>query len=84
MLLTQAEMAAWFRCSEQWLASGRSRDYGPPFERVGHQLIRYNRRKVLAWLDERSHLSTAEYDTTRFIKSFNKRKDRKPKKAGAR
>ena len=40
--------------------------YGPPFERLGPMLIRYSRRKVLAWLDERSHLSTDEYDTERW------------------
>ena len=38
--------------------------YGPPFERLGPMLIRYSRRKALKWLDERSHRSTDEYDTS--------------------
>jgi hypothetical protein len=64
-LLTDDQVAAWFRCSKQWLASGRSAGYGPPYERIGPMLIRYNRRKVLRWLDGRSHSSTEEYRTTR-------------------
>src|SRR5262245_47415452 len=60
-LLTEKEMAEWFHCSVQWLAIGRSRGYGPPYERLGPRLVRYHRSKVKAWLNERSHRGVAEY-----------------------
>lgn len=72
-LLTQREMAAWFRCSEQWLIAARHNGYGPPFERIAPMLIRYSQRKVKAWLDERSHRSTHEYDTERWANKGRKR-----------
>ena len=45
-LLTQREMAAWFRCSEQWLIAARHNGYGPPYERLAPRVIRYRRSKV--------------------------------------
>ena len=60
-LLTTTQMAAWLSVSTQWLEIGRHKGYGPPFERLGPQLIRYQRGKVRRWLNSRSHQSTAEY-----------------------
>jgi predicted DNA-binding transcriptional regulator AlpA len=60
-LLSTPEMAAWLGCSTQWLEIGRAKGYGPPFERLSPRMVRYRRGKVRAWLDERSHRSTAEY-----------------------
>ena len=64
VLLTEEEMAAWFRCSKQWLRAARSGGYGPPFERLGPMLIRYVPSKVKVWLRGRSHRSTSEYDNS--------------------
>jgi predicted DNA-binding transcriptional regulator AlpA len=60
-LLTSRQLAQWLGVSQTWVEIGRVRGYGPPFERLGPHLIRYRRAKVKAWLDERSHRSTAEY-----------------------
>jgi predicted DNA-binding transcriptional regulator AlpA len=63
-LLTTKDMARWLRVSTQWLHRARAAGYGPPYERIGPHCIRYRRSKVRAWLDERSHQSTAEYART--------------------
>jgi hypothetical protein len=62
-LLTTVAVAALFRVSKQWLEIGRSTGrYGPPFVRLAPQVIRYRRGDVKAWLAERQHASTAEYN----------------------
>ena len=60
-LLTTAEVAAWFGVSHQWLEIGRHRGYGPPFERLSYQVIRYRRGTARAWLADRTHTVTSEY-----------------------
>ncbi len=60
-LLTTIEMAQWLRCSVQWLEIGRTKGYGPPFERIGPRKVLYSRGKGRKWLNERSHRSTQEY-----------------------
>jgi hypothetical protein len=60
-LLTTPELAEYLGCSTQWVEIGRSKGYGPEFERVSRKMIRYRRGKVRKWLDGRSHGSTAEY-----------------------
>jgi hypothetical protein len=60
-LLTTEQVAEWFGVSTQWLEIGRSKGWGPPFERIAPHLIRYRRGKVRSWLDGRSHSSTSEY-----------------------
>ena len=60
-LLTTKEMAAWLKVSPQWLEIGRSKGYGPPFERIGPRCIRYRPGLTIKWLDERTHRCTAEY-----------------------
>jgi predicted DNA-binding transcriptional regulator AlpA len=61
-LLNPPQAAHCLNKSEQWLALGRSRGYGPPFVRLG-RTVRYRRRDLVAWLESRLHHSTAEYDT---------------------
>lgn len=60
-LLTTVQIAAWLGVSTQWLEIGRSKGYGPPFERLSPKCIRYRRGKARKWLDGRTHSSTAEY-----------------------
>jgi hypothetical protein len=62
-LLTTNETADWLQVSSQWLEIGRTRGYGPPYDRLSAKVIRYRRGKVRAWLDERSHRGTAEYQS---------------------
>jgi hypothetical protein len=60
--LNTIEMAVWLRCSRRWLEIGRHRGYGPPYSKMGSRVV-YERDAVRAWLRERAHLSTAEYET---------------------
>jgi predicted DNA-binding transcriptional regulator AlpA len=64
-LLTVREVAAWLGMSEQWLALGRRKGYGPVFIRLSPQDIRYRRSAVLQWLREREYRSTIEYSLGR-------------------
>jgi hypothetical protein len=60
-LLTTADVADWLSVSHQFLEIGRLRGFGPRFTRVTKRMIRYRRKDVIAWLEERVHQSTAEY-----------------------
>jgi hypothetical protein len=60
-LLSTEELARWLGVSIQWVEIGRHRGYGPKFKRIGRYRIRYLRNDVLAWLEGRTHASTAEY-----------------------
>ncbi len=51
-LLTSKECAHWLGCSTAWLQGGRSKGFGPPYVGLGRS-IKYRRRDVLAWLDQR-------------------------------
>jgi hypothetical protein len=59
--LNTKELAAWLDVSVQFLEIGRTRGYGPKFERITDKLIRYRVGDVLEWLKSRTHASTAEY-----------------------
>ena len=61
-LLNPPQTANALGKSEQWLALGRSRGFGPPFVRIGRS-VRYRRSSLIEFLKERVHHSTAEYDT---------------------
>jgi predicted DNA-binding transcriptional regulator AlpA len=61
-LLTTPALAEWLAVSTQWLEMGRLRGYGPPFTRIGPNSIRYRRGDVRAWLAERRHHRTSEYE----------------------
>jgi hypothetical protein len=60
-LLSTRELAAWLGVSTQFLEIGRTKNYGPRFIRQSSRRIRYMRRDVLAWLDERTFSCTSEY-----------------------
>jgi predicted DNA-binding transcriptional regulator AlpA len=61
-LLNTRAVASWLGVSPQWLEIGRSSgQYGPPFQRLAPQIVRYRRSAVKAWLKRRQYASTAEY-----------------------
>lgn len=60
-LLSTRSVAEWLGVSIQFLEIGRHRGYGPKFVRIGPSRIRYRRSDVLAWLEERTFASTAQY-----------------------
>ena len=64
-LITTLALANWFNVSQQWCELGRTKNYGPPFIRLGPQVVRYHRGTVREWLTARIHSSTAEYSTKR-------------------
>jgi len=59
--LTTKEVAAWLYVSVQFLEIGRTRGYGPKFERFTNKLVRYRVGDVLEWLKSRTHACTSEY-----------------------
>jgi predicted DNA-binding transcriptional regulator AlpA len=64
-LLTTPEVAEWLRVSSIWLEIGRSKNYGPPFQRLSATVIRYKRSAVRAWLAEREFQNTSQYKRKR-------------------
>jgi len=60
-LLTTMQLAGWLGVSEQWSELGRSKNYGPPFQRLAPQMVRYQRGSVKAWLKQREFTHTAPY-----------------------
>ena len=60
-LLTPRTVCEWLGVSEQWLALGRTKGYGPLFQRMSSQVVRYKRADVREWLRSRTYQSTAEY-----------------------
>ena len=61
-LLTTLMLAAWLGISKQSLEGWRSKGLGPRFVALTPSMIRYRRGDVRAWLRERSHYCTAEYE----------------------
>lgn len=53
-LLSTKQLAALLAVSEQWVEVGRSRGYGPRFEKLGPRCVRYRRGDVRRWLAERA------------------------------
>ena len=64
-LLTTEQVAEWLGVSRGWLEIGRGQGYGPKFVALSPRNIRYRRAAVRAWLRERTHACTREYDTGR-------------------
>jgi predicted DNA-binding transcriptional regulator AlpA len=62
-LLSTSDVAEWLGVSTQFLEIGRHAGYGPRFCRLSPRRCRYLRSDVLAWLSERKHAATREYDT---------------------
>jgi predicted DNA-binding transcriptional regulator AlpA len=75
-LLTSAQTAHLLGYSKEWVECGRSRGWGPPFIRLSPRRVRYRRGDIKAWLNERRHRSTKEYDT--FNPFAARRKDAPP------
>jgi hypothetical protein len=64
-LMTTKAAAAWLGISIQFLEIGRSRGYGPKFQKISHRCVRYRRGDILKWLKTRTYASTAEYGRTK-------------------
>ncbi|RUX73890.1 DNA-binding protein [Mesorhizobium sp. M7A.F.Ca.US.006.04.2.1] len=61
-LLNTAQTAKLLGVSVQWIETGRSKGYGPPFIRIGARNIRYRRDSLREWLKGRAeYRSTREY-----------------------
>jgi hypothetical protein len=61
-LMSEREVAAWFRCSTQNLAKLRKNGRGPLFQAHGPRMIRYRRGDCLKYLEKISYQSTADYE----------------------
>jgi predicted DNA-binding transcriptional regulator AlpA len=70
-LLSTKEVAAWLGCSPEWLEGQRSKGTGPAFVRLSPRNVKYTRRAVVAWLDQRTHLRASEYE--KFVAPGHKR-----------
>ena len=60
-LITTPVLCEWLGVSLQWAEIARLKGTGPPFKKLGHSRVRYKRSDVLAWLEERTYLRTADY-----------------------
>lgn len=58
-LLTSEEAAELLRVSPRSLNNMRSRGGGPPYVKLG-RLVRYDRRRLAAWIEARVRTSTAD------------------------
>jgi hypothetical protein len=59
--LNTAETAYYLGVSKQWVETGRSGGFGPPFIKVGSGgggVIRYKRSVLDAWMLENQHTQT--------------------------
>ena len=56
-LMTTPETARLMGVSTSWLQIGRCRNYGPPSIAATPKMIRYRRRDLLAWIEERAALA---------------------------
>ena len=56
------DLANDLNTSISFVEKGRSQGYGPKFVRLGPRCIRYYKDEVIAWLIERTHQNTAEYE----------------------
>jgi hypothetical protein len=62
-LLNTVELCEWLGVSVAWAEIGRVKGYGPPWIALSTRRIRYRRRDVLTFLEQRTHRATSEYDT---------------------
>lgn len=53
-LLSTEQLAKWFGTTIQFVERLRASKRGPKAVRIGRKAIRYRRKDVLAWLDERA------------------------------
>jgi predicted DNA-binding transcriptional regulator AlpA len=64
-LLDTTETSEWLGVSSQFLEIGRHAGYGPRYVRISPRRVRYRRADVIAWLEARTHSSTAAYSAGR-------------------
>ena len=62
-LLTVREVAARYKLSKSTLDKLRSAGGGPPYIRLGRRRVVYAIADLEAWIAERRHTSTAEYQS---------------------
>lgn len=62
-LLSTTDLAQMSGTAPQFWELLRSKGAGPKFIRLSARRIRYVKRDVLTWLEERAHLRTSEYKT---------------------
>jgi len=60
-LLSTQDVARWLGVSVPWIEIGRSKNYGPKFQRLSARHIRYRRGDVVEWLRARTYACTREY-----------------------
>jgi predicted DNA-binding transcriptional regulator AlpA len=60
-LLSDHELSELTGLSRQWFTVARVRGFAPPFVRLSPRVVRTRRSDYVAWLEERTHLRTAEY-----------------------
>lgn len=61
-LLNESAAAEFLGLTIRFLQSRRSKGESPPFIRISHRCIRYRRRDLIAWAEERKKNSTSEYE----------------------
>ncbi|MBB3065349.1 helix-turn-helix domain-containing protein [Limibacillus halophilus] len=59
-LMTESEAADFLSYTTRALQNWRVRGGGPKFIRISSRSIRYRRRDLITWADERSRLSTSD------------------------
>ena len=59
-LIREREAAAFLGFSQRALESWRQRGNGPSFVKISARAIRYRRRDLIAWAEERLVASTSE------------------------
>lgn len=59
-LLRESEAAMLLGFTRRALQAWRQRGGGPPFVRISSRAVRYRRRDLVAWAEERIHRSTSE------------------------
>jgi hypothetical protein len=70
-LLTTERVAEWLGTSAQFLEIGRHRGYGPIYVVLSDRIIRYLRRDVIAWLEQRRFAHTTAYRHRRPLRRPN-------------
>ena len=58
-LLSTRDLALWLGVTEQWLETGRLKNYGPSFVKLSSKIVRYRRDDVLRWLKSRTQRAKA-------------------------
>ena len=57
LLIDTKQMSTWLGVSIQWLETGRSKNYGPPYRKIAPKIVRYRVGDVTEWLDARKQVA---------------------------